>query len=427
MALPEVLLDIGFNGPTTGDFFTIGDPIRGQVGVKQIGTGDIWVTIAAARIKSWHVRYGATNGDAPTLRYDAATADIVLHDPEREFDPENLDGPYVSAGVSQVEAMVRVRLRAVWDSTSYPLFYGYADDFEPDYQGNEWTYVTLTATDPTKVFAAFDRGASVSAGAGEDSGARVTRILDAAGWPDDDRLIAVGDTTLQATTLDGNALSELQLVQDTELGQFYFDRTGRAVFWNRHAINTETRSNTSQAEFGDGGYTATSEIPYADVKPSKRDDSLVNQLSITRAGGAEQNVEDSGSIARYLTHSYQRSDLLMETDAVALLWANFVLFQFSAPSYRFASLDFNTPSPQLEAVFWPAVLGREIGDRITVTRRPKGGGDPIVKDCLVRGIDFASDGAAWTTSFVLQNAGRYAFFVIGDPFFGRVGFNAIGY
>jgi hypothetical protein len=333
----------------------------------------------------------------------------------------------VSAGVSQVEAMVRVRMRAVWGGVSYPLFWGYADDWEPSYQGNDWTYVTLTATDPTKVMAGLDRGVSVAAGAGEDSGARVSRILDAAGWPTAERLISVGDTTLQATDLSGNTNTELQLVQDTELGEFYFDRTGRAVFRNRQAMLTEVRSTTSQATFGDGGYAATGEIPYADVKPSKRDASLVNRITAARAGGTEQVAQDAASIARYLTRSHQRMDLLMETDAAALAWANALLYQFGVPRYRFSRIEFNTPAPDIENAHWLQVLGRELADRITVTRRPVGGGDPIVKDAFVRGFEHASDGAAWTSALILQAADRYSYFVIGDPVLGRVGYNAIAY
>ena len=426
MALPELILDIGLTGPTTGDYFTIGDPERGAVGDLPIGTG-IWTTVPLERIKSWRVRYGVGNGDDPTLRYDSATAEIVLHDPLREFDPENLDGPYVNAGVSQIEAMVRVRLRAVWDGVSYPLFWGYADDWSPDYQGNDWTYVTLTATDPGKAFAGLDRGTSVAAGAGEDSGARVTRILNAASWPAADRIISVGDTALQATDLSGNAATELLLVQDTELGEWYFNREGKAVFRNRQAMLTEARSTTSQATFGDGGYVATGEIPYADAKPSKRDAGLANRVTAARVGGTEQVTENALSIARYLTKSHSRTDLLMQTDAEALAWADAILYQYGVPRYRFARIEFNTPAPDIEDVHWPQVLGRELADRITVKRRPKGGGDPIVKDSFIRGFEHASDGVAWTSALILQSADTFSYFKIGDPVLGRIGFNAIAY
>lgn len=426
MPVPEVILDIGFNGPTTGSFFTVGDPLRGAINNLPIGSSDIWVTISNARIRSWSVRYGAGDGDQPTLRYDAATAQIILNDPLREFDPANLAGPYVSAGVSQVEAMVRVRLRAVWDDISYPIFWGYADDWESDYQGNSWTYVTLTATDPLKVFAALDRTAGVSAGAGEDSGARIGRILDSASWPAASRLISTGDTLLQATDLSGNTLTELQVVQDTELGEFYFDQQGRAVFRNRAAMLADTRSNTSQATFGDAGY-GVGEIPYADVTPGKPDGAVVNRVMVARVGGIEQTVEDVVSIARYLAKTHQRDDLLMQDDAGAASWGRALLYQFSTPQYRFAQLDFNTPSPEIEDVHWPQVLGRKIGDRITVRRRPAGGGSVIERDCFVRGVEHASDGVAWTSAFVLQSAERYSFFTIDNPVLGVIGSNAIAY
>lgn len=430
MALPEIVLDIGFSGPDSGDYFTIGDATRGAVNDKPIGPGDVWSTIPLSRIKSWRVRYGASSGDQPTQRYEAATAEIVLHDPFREFDPENLAGPYVAGGRSLVEAMVRVRIRAVWGD-SYPIFYGFADDFEPDYQGNTWTYVTLTATDPTKVFAALDRDALVSpVGASEDSGARVTRVLDAAGWPAVDRLISAGDTTLQATDMAGNANGELQLVQDTELGEFYFDRSGRAVFRNRHAMWVDTRSRVSQATFGDdpAGYAISDEIPYADAKPSKPDDGVVNRVLAARAGGVQQNVEDASSVGRYLPKTHSRLDLLMETDAEALSWANAILYQYARPQYRFARLELNTPSDVvIEDATWPRLLSSEIGNRITVRRRPAGGGAVIEKDCFIRGFEYASDGVAWTSTLILQSAERYAFFVIGDPVLGVVGSNAIAY
>lgn len=427
MSAPQAVIDIGFSSPTVGDFFTIGDPVRGEVNLYEIA-GDVWESIdAALYVRSWRVRYGAARGDEPTLRYDASTATIELNDGDRRFDPENLSGPYVSAGVSQVEPMRRVRIRLVWDGTSYPIFYGLADDFDPQYIGNDHTITVLTATDAQKVFGAYNRGAVAAVGASENTGARVTRILDGIAWPAADRLISTGDTTVQATTLDGNALGELQVVQDTELGEFYVDRTGRAVFRNRQAMLTEARSNTPQAVFGDGGIAA-GEIPYRDAKRSTGAASMANRVNITRVGGTEQTVEDSSSISRYLVKTYDRTDLIMETDAAALSYADAVLYQYGVPRRRFTRIEFNTARPGEDATVWPALLSRELGDRVTVIRRPAGGGDPIEQDCFIRGIELESSQASeLKISFILQSADRYSFFVINDPALGRVGFNAIAY
>jgi hypothetical protein len=426
MSAPTYTVDIGFSGPTVGDVFTIGDAVRGEVDLYPIA-GDIWVDVTPY-VRSWRVRYGATRGDEPILRYEAATAVIELNDGDRRFDSENLAGPYVAAGVSQVEPMRRVRIRLVWDGTSYPVFSGFSDDFRPQYIGNDHTVTTLTATDAMKVFGANDRGASVATGAGEDAGARITRILDALAWPAADRLISVGDTTVQATTLEGNALAELQLTQDTEAGEFYINRSGQAVFRNRQAMVSETRSNTAQAVFGDGGLLATGEIPYADVAPSTGAESMANRITITRVGGAPQEVEDSVSVSRFLVKTFPRTDLIMETDAAALSYANMLLYQFGTPQRRFTRIDFKMVRPHEAATAWPQLLGRELADRVTVFRRPAGGGDPIERDCFIRGVEMEhTQKDELKIGFILQSAGRYSFFVINDPVLGVVGSNAIAF
>jgi hypothetical protein len=426
MSLPEIHVDVGFTSAGTSNVFTVGHPTLGQVGNVPIGDPDIWTDVTAY-VRKWSVKRGAGKGDDPTLRFDPGTASIEFNDGDRRFDPENLSGPYVVAGVTQLVPMRRVRIRAVWSGVTYPIFYGYANDWIPDYQGNSWTYTTLPATDGTVLLNRVNRDAVAPVGAGEDSGARATRILDDVSWPAADRVVATGDTTLQATTLAGPALTELQLVQDTEQGEFYLDSQGRAVFRNRQALLDDARSNTSQATFGDGGYAATGEIPYADVIQSTPGDTLVNSIDASMAGGTEQHVEDAVSVAQYGSQSHTRDDLLMQTDDGALQWANWLKYQYSQPARRFARMDFNTPSPEVAAAFWPAMLGRDFGDRITVKRRPAGGGSTIARDCFVRGIEHESDGAAWTSAFILQGADRYSFFVVGDPILGRVGLNAVAY
>jgi hypothetical protein len=425
VALPQVIIEVDFTATAAGAVFTVGDPTLGQVGLTPVGSSDVWTDITTS-VRSWSVKRGAGQGDAPTLRYDAGTASIELNDADRRFDPENLAGPYVSAGVTQVEPMRRVRIRAAWNGTTYPIFQGYADDWVPSYQGNSWTYTTLSATDASVVLNSVNRTATAPVGAGETTGARVGRILDSVGWSAAARVIAAGDTTVQSTDLAGLPLTELQLVQDTEQGELFIDAQSRVVFRNRQAAVEETRSNTAQAIFGDGGYTDTGEIPYADAVQSTPGDTLVNTVIAARAGGVEQVVSNAASVSRYTAKTHTRDDLIMQDDAGALQWASALLYQYGTPARRFARIEFNTPTPQVQDVFWPALLGREFGDRITVMRRPAGGGT-IDRDCYVRGVEHRSDGMVWASAFVLQGADRFAFFRVGDPILGRVGLNAVGY
>jgi hypothetical protein len=419
MTLPVVRIEVGFAGPDVGNVFVIGDPLRGRVGVDPIG-GEVWTDITAW-VRSWSCRLGASRGNDATRRYDPGTATIVLNDGDRRFDPDNLAGPYVSAGLTLIQPMVRVRITAEWAGIAYPLWQGFADDWVPDYQGNDWTYTTLTATDGTKLQASENRSGTVGGFAGELTGARITRVLNSISWPVADRVIDAGTTTVQSTGLEGQALAELQLVQDTELGDLFIDQLGRAVFQDRQSVLTRAASTTSQATFGDGGYAATGEIPYADVQRTSLDEATANRIKITRVGGTEQVAEDTASQARYLVKSYERSDLIMQSDLEALNHAKALLYRFKDPVRRFERLVFITPTPQDEDVVWPQRLGRYFGDRITIVRRPAGGGDPIEGDALIRGVEHASDGEAWTSSWVLQAADKFTYFTIGHPDRGRIG------
>lgn len=571
MALPTVRIEVGLAGPDLGPVFVIGDPLRGRVGVDPIGV-EAWTDITPWA-RSWSIRIGASQGNQPTRRYDPGTCTIVLNDGDRRFDPDNMAGPYVSGGVSQILPMVRVRITAEWAGVAYPLFTGFADDWVPDYQANSWTYCTLTATDAMKVWATEKRPGAAAGGAGELSGARMTRILNSVSWPVEDRVIDPGITALQATTLEGQALAELQLTQDSELGEFFVDQLGRAVFQDRQSVLTRPASTTSQATFGDAGYatlpsfdfeqgitgfTATSgasvtttstafsgsgaleltvvgspsqayvrqsafqpvvpghryqvtmwvrrpvagnvvaaidwqdattayigggnypttalsagvwtqitdtatapagaatmrfgptlagspatgtllqlddvalvdldnEIPYADVSRTSLDETITNRVRITRVGGAEQLAEDATSQARFLIKDYERSDLIMQSDAIALNWAKATLYRYKDPTRRFGRLQFNTPAPQVEDMHWPQVLGRYFGDRITVFRRPAGGGAAITGDAIIRGFEHQSDGESWTSAWVLEAADRLTYFTVGSPTRGRVGRDPIAF
>lgn len=432
MTLPgmaRLIVEVGFSGPTTGAYLHLDDASRGRLDTARLGPDDLWADVSD-QVVSARWRHGATTAAGATLRYEAGTATIVLKDPDRRFDPANLSGPYVVAGVSQVEPMRAVRLRAEWIDpqtgvvATYPLWRGFSDDWVAVATGPTTVNVTLTCKDGMAVFAAQDRDPSVAAGAGEDSGARVSRILDLAGWPASDRVIATGNSTLQATTLAGVALSELQLVADSEMGEFYLDTQGRATFRNRLALYSQTRSNTSQALFGDDS-TSPTELPYEDIKVTNGAESIFNRISIARVGGVAQVSEDTASRDAYLTRIHRRTDLLLETDAAAADYSDALLNRLAQPEQKFTSLVVNLRAdPRL----WDKVLGRELGDRITAVRRPPGGGAPIQRDSYIRGIEHEHRAdLSWTVTFVLQSAVRGQVFVLDHPILGQLDHSALAY
>ncbi|WFE41959.1 hypothetical protein [Micromonospora sp. WMMD998] len=417
----RIIVEIGFVGPGSGTSLTLDDTSRGVLGTGTLAADGVWTDVTPY-VVSVSTRRGATRADGPILRYEAGTATIVLRNDDRRFDPTNLDGPYVAAGDTQVKPMRAVRVRAAWASATYPLWQGYADEWRVSYDGPNSSQVALTCSDGFSVLASHDRGASVPAGGGEDTGARVGRILDSVDWPDVDRVIAVGDSTVQETTLADNALAELLLTVDSELGELYMDAQGRVTFRNRRGVVEDDRSATSQATFGDGG---GGELPYADVVVSYDAQSIYNRVSIARVGGTAQVAEDTASQSAYLVRTYTRTDLLLESDSECADYAGYLLHQGRQPELRFASILLK---PSRDAGLWPQALGREIGDRVTAVRRPPGGGDPIERDVIVRGIEHeVVVDQEWRTRFVFQSASRLSFLVLDDAALGALDDNALAY
>jgi hypothetical protein len=349
---------------------------------------------------------------------------VVFANPDRRFDPTNLSGPYTGGGVTQIVPMVPVRIRASFGGVTYDLLRGYADNWSVAWSDPNWSTVTMTASDAFKVFANYSRPAVAAVGASELSGARISRILDSVSWPAADRVIATGNSTLQATTLEGDALAELQLAADSELGECYVDGAGRVVFRNRLALLTDTRSSISQCTFGDGG---GSELPGTDVGVAYDDTQLVNYARVTRVGGVEQSAVDTASQQTYLTRTYERSDLIIETDSDALNLAQWVVSTSKDPELRFNELSFNPRAA--DATLWPQALGREIGDRITVVRRPPGGGSAITRDVFIRGISHEATAStnSWKTVWSLQSGLKGSFLTLDNSTLGVLDSNSLAY
>ena len=441
MPLPTLLFDVGFNtSPTTGLYLHLDDTARGHFDVNTFAP-DVFFTDISAKVHGFSTSRTSNRVAGPVLRFEAGSLSADLNNTDRSLDPsvgqtvpiyaDGYTGGYVTGspvtgGVTAVTPMRAVRVRATWAGVTYPLWRGFADSWLPGYiKGDTYSSVALTATDGFKVLGNRSRPAGTPVGGGELSGARINRVLDSASWPAADRVINAGQTTLQTTTLEGDALSETQLVSDTEIGAFYIDGQGRATYRDRYAMFRDARSNTTQAVFGDN--LAGGEFAYVDIQPSNDDEQMKNEALITRAGGVQQISQDATSINQYLYHDHEASDLLMQADSVAKDYGNYIVYMSKDPEYRFDTLTINPLADPAD--LFPQILGREIGDRVTVRRRPPGGGSVIERDVFIVGINHDVDFRAgtWMTSWQLQSATRFAFLTLDHPTLGKLDQNALAF
>ncbi|MGH9250585.1 MAG: hypothetical protein ACRD0W_13835 [Acidimicrobiales bacterium] len=413
--LPVVTAEINFDAaPAVSTRFHLDDPVFGVLDTSQLSEGDDWEDVSKW-LMAFSYQRGVNEGGTPVLRYEAGTGTATLNNSDRRFDPTNLAGPYVQAGVSQIEPMRIFRLRANWGGATFNIAHAFID-WRFGYDGPTHSLATLELSDAFEILD-IDRAGVSAVGAGELSGSRIQRILTSAGW-EGGRQVAAGNTTLQATTLDGAALNEAQLVTDTELGELYVDGAGTIVFRNRHAQLTETRSTQSQATFGSD--VAGGELPYVTVG-IEYNRPRATTVRAARDGGPVQTAQVT---ARYPS-AYERLDLAMNTDPVAADWAAWVLGLAKDPEYRFSTLTVDPRAMPDE--LYPQVLGRQVGDRITIIRRPPGGGSPIKRDVFIRGIRQDYGPGRWVTTWTLQSAIKGAFLVLDSLVLGKLDSNKLAY
>lgn len=418
-----LLPEVAFSSVAGGlGYLVLDDATLGKLNTGTLGT-EVY-----ADVEDWFqggtVKRGVSRFDGIYGRAEAGTMQITLDNSDRRFDPTNLAGPYVAAGATQVKAGRAIRLRAIWASVTYDLFRGFVDEPRLTYVQRGPATTTLTATDGTAAVANYDQNGGATVGAGEDTGARINRILDNMGWPAVERNIAVGKTTVQGTDLSANAWAEIVLTSDTELGEVYFDVDGKLTFRNRHALSTDTRSNTPQAVFGDADDGI--ELGFVDVELTADLNQTRNVIRAGRVGGTQQIVEDASSIAEYRRRTWQRSDLLHQTDTEVADYARYVLSLLKNNELRIATLRVD-PLADPTRLF-PHVLGRKLGDRITVKFTPPGGGTRISRDVFIRGIDHSIGLDTWQTTFALQDAtNKFQFFVLNSPTLGVLNDDALAY
>lgn len=368
-----------------------------------------WTSVTQWLVRSCETRRGSSRVESPIIRYEPGHVTFRLDNSDRRFDPTNTFGPYVRNGISDVVAMRPVRLKAIWKGTTYPLFRGFVDLFDVDWTADVYSEVTVTATDGFKVLANKRRQAlDVLVGDAEETGARITRILDSAGWSVTDRIVDTGNSFLQATDLSGAALAELQAAAESEVGELYIDASGRLVFRDRLSTITDTRSAQVQCEFG---LYASSPMAI-EAKLNSDDATLWNEAVVTRRGGLAQVAVDAASVSANQYKTYERSDVLLMDDITTHDLAEWVVYISRDPEVRF---DVLTLKPQSDPdLLFQQVLTREIGDRIRITRRPPG--TPVSREVFIRGVAHSITQENWTTQWILQSATRYVsnFFILGS-------------
>lgn len=339
-------------------------------------------------------------------QYRAGTLAASFDNTDGDLDPANTTGPYAEDGLSLIQPMRAIRVVFNWAGEDWPAIYGYADRWtvQPGYP--EGGTVGVTATDAFKIFTRIDPLEQTAVGAGEDTGARISRVLTIAEWPSSMTDIDVGNDTHQETTLAQPVATQIRLAADSERGDLYVDGRGFVVFRRRLSRYVDFRSTDVQWVIGDGD----GELNPAEWSEPVIDDTLIcNDVNVARVGGTVQTRRSPEGEIAYLRSSYIRTDLTLETDVQVADHADRVLQLFKDPVYRVDRVTFEPDGPDDDDL-WRMVVSAQFGDRVTCNLRHPDTGVLFTGDYFIEGIDHdvpVVGPGQWRTTFALADASKF--------------------
>lgn len=344
----------------------------------------------------------STGRDRPLERFRAGTATLVLDDPDGRYSPWRT---VADTGVyGTIRPGIDVEIWVEIGHAAFPRFAGRVvaiTDLFPETGGRH--EVRFDCADYMSLLAVFDGVEQTPAGAGETSGARITRICDNAFY-DQPRSFDAGTVTLQATTLAKNALDETGLVCDTELGVLFCDLDGTLIHRDRNGLVTDPRYTTVQATFGE----LDPELCYSDIVLASDTDKIKNVVSIANEGGTAVTREDTTSKALYGPHTFRRFDLIHEDPADSTVIADQHLDVYAYAANR---IDKLTVQPGANPGQLPDLLPLGLLHRIQIRRRAEG--FQVVADLQIQAINETVEPDDWTIEYTtfsaaaVFDAGRY--------------------
>jgi hypothetical protein len=397
----EIGINLGINDPTA---FILDDATRGVLDNTSFTlSGDTFIDITDRLLST-----STNRGKNEALdRIDAGLATIVVDNSDRLFDPLYPDGPYFG----QLIPRRSIRISC----NDQPVFRGLVEDFDIVYQPSNKSQVRIDVADAFSLLTNAQLTAFTPSS--ELSGARINAVLDRpeVSWLAGERDIDTGDSTMMAAPVsDGTpALSYLQLVSNSEFGNFFIGKDGKVNFRERNAI-----PNSPDLVFSDevvaGEFTG---IQFASVNNVYGSENLYNRITISNASSPalEATANDAESQAVYGPRSFSATGLLVQDQSQLDFLAGYLLARFKEPQYRFNSvtviLDTLTQEKQDD------VLDLEIGQIVQVRFTPSNIPPAIEQYCRIIGISHDWDLDSKSVNFALERL-DFSIFILDDTVFG---------
>jgi hypothetical protein len=413
MTVPVINAIINFStGPSFAQAMIID---QGILGTNILADSAAVIVDVSNKINRIETNRGRT---ALSDQFQTGALTLRIVDQNGDFNPQNVSGPYYNL----LTPMKKVQITATFNNVTYPIFSGFITSYVttyPDDSGEDLAITTIQAVDAFRLAQIAQISTVTDSDAGQLSGTRINKILDQIDWPDSMRDIDAGLTSMQADPgTNRTALQALTTVATSEYGALYVDGYGSFVFQDR-AVTVGSIGGTP-TKFADNG----TGIVYFDASWILNDVLIFNKATITRTGGSAQVSSNQASIDKYFLHSYFLDNLLMQTDAVALDYAQAYVASRAETTIRCDAivLDLYTPNYDTGVV---AALDLDFFDPITIiTTQP--GGSLLEKTLQIFGVRMNITPNSWKTTFTTLEPVIDGF-IIGNVDYGVLGQNVLSY
>jgi hypothetical protein len=413
MTVPVINAVINFStGPAFAQTLILGS---GILGTNILGDSTAVIVDVSDQVNRVETNRGRT---ALSDQFQTGTLTLRIVDQNGDFNPQNVTGPYYNL----LTPIKKVQISATYSGVTYPIFQGFITSYVTTYPGESGEDVAITtiqAVDAFRLAQIAQVSTITGATAGNLSGTRINQILDQISWPATMRDVDAGLTTMQADPgTNRTALAALSTVATSEYGALYVDGSGSFVFQDRSV--TAGSIGGTPTIFADNG----TGIDYFDATWILNDVLVFNKATITRTGGTAQVASNQDSIDKYFLHSYSADNLLMQTDAVALDYAQAYVASRAETEIRVDSivLDLYTPNYNTGIL---AALDLDFFDPIKViTTQP--GGSTLEKSLQIFGVRMNITPNSWRTTFTTLEPILDAF-ILNDTIYGTLDYNVLSY
>ena len=412
MSVPTINVTINFStGPAFAQAFIIGS---GIFGVNVLADSEAVIVDVSNQVDRIDTSRGR---NAQADQFQTGQLSLRIVDQSGAFNPQNPSSPY--AGL--LNPMRKVQITATWDSVTYPIFSVFITGFStttPKDVG-EVVYTTITAVDAFRLAQNAQVSTVADSGAGQLSGTRINKLLDAISWPSSMRDVDAGQTSLLADPgTPRTALEAMQTVEISEYGSLYVNASGEFVFQDR-AFTTSSVTGTPVV-FNDNG----TGIQYFNALWLLNDVLIYNSAQITRTGGTTQSAINQASIDKYFIHSYNQQNLLMDSDADALNYARAYVASRAETTTRCDAITLDLYTDNYDAGI-VAALDLEFFDPVTITTTQPGS-STLTKTLQVFGVAHSITPNSWKTQFTTLEP-IIDGFILDSTLYGILGTSVLSY